>query len=433
MTATPFTAEDVKFTIELINNPDFRAGRRAGHELVRDIEVVSPTELTWRLEKPYAPYPAILSWTFIVPKHILGKEADPNTSSFNTAPVGTGPFKWVERVAGRPHRAGRHSTDYFGEGPYLERLIFKYIPDMTVLYTQFQTGDVDYTGIQGISRRPLRRGQGPRRPRSVAGAAAVHREHRLQSRAARVPGQGGARRALHGPGQGKPDPGASITACRRRRNRSCPGELGLQSQSTGPQLRPGEGQADPRGSRLEARLRRRAREERRPARVHQLDHGRQPHPRAGTAIAAADLGRDRRQDVDQQPAARGDVGRLLDDVEVRDRDGRHRLRHRPGPRRQRLLLQQVDRRQGRHRSEHDAVRQPRGRQAAGGGRDGRRPGASARRSTRRCRRSPATICPTCRSSSTRWSRASRTGLQNFTPNVAVQENSWNAGQWYWAN
>ena len=147
---TPFSAEDVKYTIELINNPDFRAGRRAGHELVRDIQVVSPTELTWRLEKPYAPYPAILSWTFIVPKHILGKEADPNTSSFNTNPIGTGPFKWVERVPG-DHITLAAFEDYFGEGPYLERLIFKYIPDMTVLYTQFQTGDVDYTGIQGIS------------------------------------------------------------------------------------------------------------------------------------------------------------------------------------------------------------------------------------------------------------------------------------------
>lgn len=147
---TPFTAEDVKFTIELINNPNFRAGRRAGHELVRDIQVVSPTELTWKMDKPYAPYPAILSWTFIVPKHILGKEADPNTSSFNTAPVGTGAFKWVERVPG-DHITLAANPDFHGEGPYLERLIFKYIPDMTVLYTQYQTGDVNYTGIQGIS------------------------------------------------------------------------------------------------------------------------------------------------------------------------------------------------------------------------------------------------------------------------------------------
>ena len=103
---TPFTAEDVKYNIELIQNPKFLAGRRkAGHELVRDITVVSPTELTWRLEKPYAPYPAILSWTFFVPKHIFEKEADLNKPAFVNKPVGTGPFTWVERSPGRPHHA----------------------------------------------------------------------------------------------------------------------------------------------------------------------------------------------------------------------------------------------------------------------------------------------------------------------------------------
>ncbi|HYI68802.1 MAG TPA: peptide ABC transporter substrate-binding protein [Skermanella sp.] len=147
---TPFTAEDVKFNIELINNPNFRAGRRAGHELVKDIKIVSPTELTWRMEKAYAPYQAILSWTFFVPKHILEKEADPNTSSFNNKPIGTGPFKWVERVPG-DHITLAANTDYHGDGPYLERLVIKYIPDMTVLYTQFRTGDIDYIGLQGIS------------------------------------------------------------------------------------------------------------------------------------------------------------------------------------------------------------------------------------------------------------------------------------------
>jgi hypothetical protein len=36
-------------------------------------------------------------------------------------------------------------------GPYLECIIFKYIPDLTVLFTQFKTGDIDYIGIQGIT------------------------------------------------------------------------------------------------------------------------------------------------------------------------------------------------------------------------------------------------------------------------------------------
>jgi len=40
---------------------------------------------------------------------------------------------------------------YHGDGPYMEKLIVKYIPDLTVLYTQFQTGDIDYIGLQGIT------------------------------------------------------------------------------------------------------------------------------------------------------------------------------------------------------------------------------------------------------------------------------------------
>ena len=146
----PFTAEDVKFTLELVVDPNFRSGRRAGHDLVRDLKVVSPTEITWRMDKPYAPYPSILAATFIVPKHILEPEADRNAAPFNNAPVGTGPFKWVERVAG-DHIELAANTDYYGDGPYLERLIYKYIPDLTVLYTQFKTGDIDVTGLQWIT------------------------------------------------------------------------------------------------------------------------------------------------------------------------------------------------------------------------------------------------------------------------------------------
>ncbi|CCF01053.1 predicted ABC-type dipeptide transport system, periplasmic component (plasmid) [Sinorhizobium fredii HH103] len=140
----PFTAEDVKFTLELITNPNFRAWRTGGHSLVRDITVVSPTEITWRMEKAFAPYLSFLAETFMVPKHILEKEADPNAGAFSQAPVGTGAFKWAKRVAG-DHLELVANPQYFGDGPYVERIVFKYIPDMTVLYTQFKSGDIDLT------------------------------------------------------------------------------------------------------------------------------------------------------------------------------------------------------------------------------------------------------------------------------------------------
>ncbi|MGX5736397.1 peptide ABC transporter substrate-binding protein [Bosea thiooxidans] len=146
---TPFTAEDVKYTLDLINAPGFRARNRVGHNLVKDIAIVAPDEIQWRMERAYSPYLSILALTFIVPRHILEKASDPNTAPFNTAPTGTGPFRWGERVVG--DRILLHANPaYHGAGPHLERVVFKYIPDLTALYTQFRTGQVDYLGIGGI-------------------------------------------------------------------------------------------------------------------------------------------------------------------------------------------------------------------------------------------------------------------------------------------
>ncbi|EHA16408.1 peptide ABC transporter substrate-binding protein [Halomonas sp. HAL1] len=146
----PFTAEDVKFTLELILDPNFRSWRTTGHDLIRDIEVISPTEIKWRMEEPFAPYMSILVETMMVPKHILEPLEDRNNAPFNQAPVGTGAFKWGSRRAG-DHLELVANEDYFADGPYVERLIFKYIPDLTVLYTQFKSGDIDIISNQYIS------------------------------------------------------------------------------------------------------------------------------------------------------------------------------------------------------------------------------------------------------------------------------------------
>ncbi|RWD68546.1 MAG: peptide ABC transporter substrate-binding protein [Mesorhizobium sp.] len=148
---TPFTADDVKYNIELIQNPKFLAMRRAGIDVIDDIKVLGPSELSFKLTKPYAPLSSILAWTFLVPKHLLEKASDINKpDAFLANPVGTGPFKWVERVPG-DHITLSANEDYHGTGPYVEKLVFKYIPDGTVLYTQFQAGAIDYVGIGGIA------------------------------------------------------------------------------------------------------------------------------------------------------------------------------------------------------------------------------------------------------------------------------------------
>jgi peptide/nickel transport system substrate-binding protein len=146
---TPFTAEDVKYTLELINTPGFKARTRIGHALVKDIKVTGPLEISWRMDKAYAPYLALLSNTFIVPKHILEKASDPNTAPFNQTPVGTGPFKWGTRTPGDNIQLVANEK-FHGKGPYLERAVLKYVPDQTALYAQFRTGQVDLIIGTGI-------------------------------------------------------------------------------------------------------------------------------------------------------------------------------------------------------------------------------------------------------------------------------------------
>lgn len=145
----PFTAEDVAYTLSLLQNPKFNAGRRGGHELVTEVKVVSPTEIGLTLSKAYAPYLSILSWTFIVPKHILELEPDPNKTKFASAPIGSGPFKWESRTAGEQIVLSAN-PEYHGDGPYIEKLIIRYVPDLNVLFTQFQAGIIDYVGLKGL-------------------------------------------------------------------------------------------------------------------------------------------------------------------------------------------------------------------------------------------------------------------------------------------
>ena len=146
---TPFTSDDVKFTIESVIAPGFPAYSRTGHEFVENIQTPAPDRITWTMKKPFAPYLSILAWFFIVPKHKLEGQL-PLSETFVQHPIGTGPFKWQERVSG-DHITLTANESYFGDGPLLATAIYKYIPDLTVLFTQFRTGDIDYIGLQGIS------------------------------------------------------------------------------------------------------------------------------------------------------------------------------------------------------------------------------------------------------------------------------------------
>ena len=155
----PFTARDVIFTWKTIMNPKVTAFSTVGFDQIADMWAADETTLKLKMKQPYAPIADILADMFIVPEHVLAKSADINKDEFNTRqPVGTGPFKFVSRAAG-DHIALEANRAYHGPGPYLDRLIFKYVPDLTVLFTQLKTGRDRHHRAPGHPRRPLPRGE----------------------------------------------------------------------------------------------------------------------------------------------------------------------------------------------------------------------------------------------------------------------------------
>jgi peptide/nickel transport system substrate-binding protein len=145
----PLTAEDVRYSMALMKNPAFRARNRTAFELIATVGIEGDNVITWKLKEPYAPMTSVLSWTFIVPAHILSQDPDPNSPKFAAAPIGTGPYRFVSRKTG-DHVILEANPNYFGKPPGLNRLIFKYVPDLNAMYTQFKTGEIDYIGLQGI-------------------------------------------------------------------------------------------------------------------------------------------------------------------------------------------------------------------------------------------------------------------------------------------
>jgi len=145
----PMTSEDVRYSINLMKNPAFRARNRTAFDNIASVGVDGDHVIRWKLKEPFAPMTSVLSWTFIVPAHVLSQNPDPNSPHFAAAPVGTGPFRFVSRKTG-DHVILEANPNYFGKAPSLNRLVFKYVPDLNAMYTQFKTGEIDYIGLQGI-------------------------------------------------------------------------------------------------------------------------------------------------------------------------------------------------------------------------------------------------------------------------------------------
>lgn len=140
----PFTAADVKYTYELYTNPDIPTAYAESFSQVARVETPDPYTFIAYYDTPYAP--ALLSWAMAVhPRHLL-EGTDVVRSPLARRPIGTGPYQFVEWISGE-RIVLEANPDYFEGPPYIRRVVYRIIPDISTQFLELQTGSLDFMGL----------------------------------------------------------------------------------------------------------------------------------------------------------------------------------------------------------------------------------------------------------------------------------------------
>jgi peptide/nickel transport system substrate-binding protein len=140
----PFTSADVQFSFMEILKKYHSRGISTFQNLVA---VDTPDDHTaiFRLStpSPYIMRALAAAESPIMPKHIYAGK-DPLTNPANVAPIGAGPFKFVEWRRGNYLLLARNPDYWDAPKPYLDRIIFRFIPDDAARAVALEAGEVQY-------------------------------------------------------------------------------------------------------------------------------------------------------------------------------------------------------------------------------------------------------------------------------------------------
>ena len=138
----PVTSADCKYTIDqIIATPS--APAQPLLSAISAVEAPDDATVIFRLKQPSASLLSFLGWygTNILPAHIY-RDTDWATNPANQQPIGSGPFRFVGYEAGATIEL-EANLDYWGEGPYVDRLVFSIIPDANTAQQALLGGEAD--------------------------------------------------------------------------------------------------------------------------------------------------------------------------------------------------------------------------------------------------------------------------------------------------
>src|ERR671937_1127804 len=153
----PLDARDVDYSWRLWLNKDLIVGTTVGLDQIKSARVSADRQsITFHLKAPYSPF--VSTWAdgnMPLPAHVLSKMTAKqlNTSKFTFKPtVSSGPFRMVARKAGYSITEVRNPTYYQKGLPYLDKLIFRIIPDQTAMTNALRAHEVDCGWFLDVSQ-----------------------------------------------------------------------------------------------------------------------------------------------------------------------------------------------------------------------------------------------------------------------------------------
>jgi peptide/nickel transport system substrate-binding protein len=147
----PTTAHDAAFTLDAARDPATGSPRAGDLAQVSAVEAPDDTTLVLRFATPQPQLPAVLCELAIVPAHLLRDvpRARWRSAAFSTTPVGNGPFRFVQRVAGQRWVFERNDAfpAALGGPPAVKRFVVAVVDEPATKMAGLVSGDLDVAGI----------------------------------------------------------------------------------------------------------------------------------------------------------------------------------------------------------------------------------------------------------------------------------------------
>ena len=133
---SPLDAEAVAYSIKRMIDPALNSEQISYFSTIVGAEVVDPLTVDIKTSGPDPILPARMYYFLVVPPKL---PADPK---YATAPIGTGPYKFVEWVRGERIVLERNE-DYWGGAPTVEKVTFRFISDADMRLSGLLAGELD--------------------------------------------------------------------------------------------------------------------------------------------------------------------------------------------------------------------------------------------------------------------------------------------------